>query len=435
MADGPCRVGVIGTGIVGSGVVSILQDRRDLIEQRAGVDLALAKVAELDRDRAIAAGVPEEMWVADYREIIRAPDISVVVELVGGTGIADTIVREALTAGKSVVTANKALLAEKGHALFSLARDKGVSLAFEAAVAGGIPIILALREGLIANRITSLLGIVNGTCNYILSEMIGKGVPYERCLREAQQLGYAEADPTFDVEGIDSGHKLALLSALALDTWVDFQKLPIQGMTEVDLMDVEFAQNLGYTVKLLAVARVDEENGRLFLSVHPAFLPIDHPLASVHGSLNAIALMGDRVQESMFYGRGAGQMPTASAVVADIAQVARSLRGAPPPAWVPSESPAYELAPLADYQTRYYLRFMVEDVPGVFGQMATVLGDHEVSIASVVQYENPDEAEGDTVPVVMLTHRAREGNIAAALSKISDKPFTSAPPVYLRIEE
>lgn len=426
-------IGVIGTGTVGGGVVDLLLNRATTLAERSGTAVSLRGVAELDAAKAKAAGTPDDLLVADYRELLQREDIDIIVELVGGTDVAETMVREALEAGKAVVTANKALLAVKGRPLFALAQSKGLPFAFEAAVAGGIPIILSLREGFVANTVTRLLGILNGTCNYILSEMIGKGIPYDECLKKAQELGYAEADPTFDVEGFDTGHKLSLLSALAFDTWVDFDALAISGIEHVDLMDVDFASQLGYTIKLLAVARPDGE--KLFLSVHPALLRQDHPLASVHGSLNAVDLYGDAVEESMMVGRGAGRMPTASAVVADIVGVARSLAGNLGPGWTPSDTPALKHADMCDYQTRYYLRFNAQDRPGVFGQIATALGECGVSIASVVQHEEPEGFIDNLVPVVFVTHAAREGDVLEALEKIKSMDFLSGDPVYLRIED
>ncbi len=433
MSDSVCRIGLVGVGTIGAGIVECLSGRRDLLLRRSGVEVVLGKVADVDRQKALDAGVPEADLVDDYETVVRDPGTDIVVELVGGTGVAHDIVRAALEAGKPVVTANKALLAERGAELFSIAEKRGVPIAFEGAVCGGIPLILALREGLVVNRVTRLLGIVNGTCNYILSEMIGRGESYEDALGAAQKLGYAEADPTFDVNGTDSGHKIALLSALALETWIDFSALHVEGIQAIDLMDVNFAAYLGYVVKLLAVARPQEENGSLFLSVHPALLPKSHPLASVQGSMNAVILHGDVVQEAMFYGRGAGRDPTASAVIADVVQIARSLKGdVCAPTWKPAVEPHYALASMDDYQTRYYLRFIVSDRPGVLGHITTSLGAHHVSIASVHQFE--DEGEPNRVPISILTHAAREGDVRASMAEIGTMDFVRSEPVLLRIE-
>ncbi len=426
-----CRIGVVGAGTVGSGVIEALLSRADLLARRSGQRLELAGVAEVDRAKARAAGAPDALIVNDFSQLVENPQIDIIVELIGGTGVAGRVVRSALEAGKPVVTANKALLATQGPELFKLAEQKGVALAFEAAVAGAIPIIQSLCEGLLANRFTSLLGIVNGTCNYILTEMIDQGAPFERCLAEAQRLGYAEADPTFDTDGIDSGHKLALLSALAMESWVDFSALHIEGIRGIDLADIRFAQQLGYTVKLLAVARPEPQAGRIFLSVHPALLAEAHPLANVKGSMNAIALYGDMIKESMLYGRGAGREPTASAVIGDIVWAARNLsQGGSAPYWVPSWEPAYRLADMADYRTCYYLRLRVADRCGVFGRCATILGNHNVSLGRVIQ--QPAETGG--VPVVILTHEAREGDVLAALREIGEADFMLGEPALLRIE-
>lgn len=433
MAKDVIRIGIVGAGTVGSGTIQTLLARKDELLRRSSVRLELTAVAELDRAKAIAAGAPEAIIVDDYRKITENPQIDIVVELVGGTGIAGAVVNSALQNGKAVVTANKALLSEKGAEIFPLARSRKIPLAFEAAVGGGIPCILAIREGFDCNNFTSLLGILNGTCNYILTEMIHKGVAYADCLKAAQALGFAEADPTTDVGGFDTGHKLALLSALAFETWVDFHQMHIEGIDGIQLLDINYAQEFGYTVKLLAVARVEE--GKLYLSVHPALLPQEHPLANIHGSLNAVSLYGDIVMESVLVGRGAGKLPTASAVIADIVQVARMLAYAPDmPYWVPGETPFYPLGQMQDYRTRYYLRFMVQDRAGVFAEIAAALGRRGVSIASVHQKEQ-QEGNDEPVAVVVITHQAREGDIQDALAEIADKSFTKSAPVLLRIEE
>ena len=426
------KVGVVGAGVVGSGTIEILLKRAGVLQRRSGVNVALAAVAELDKERARATGASDAIIVGDYKDVTENPEIDIVVELVGGTGIAETIVKSALENSKAVVTANKALLSEKGEGLFALAREKNVPLAFEAAVGGGIPCILAIREGLNCNEYDSLLGILNGTCNYILTEMIENGVEYETCLKEAQELGFAEADPTTDVGGFDTGHKLALLSALAFETNVPFSSLHIEGIDSVDLRDVRYAAEHGYTVKLLAVARPD--NSKLYLSVHPALLPIEHPLAGVHGSLNAVSLYGDMVMESVLIGRGAGKLPTASAVVADIVYVARSLSyESAAPCWVPPVESRYELADMSDYKTRYYLRFNVDDTVGVMARIADTLSKKGVSIASVNQKEADEGAEN--VAVVFITHLAREGDIQDALAELNDCDFVQSETVLMRIEE
>lgn len=426
------RVGVVGAGTVGSGTIEVLLQRADVLARRSGVPIELAGVADLDPERIRAAGVDDARMFEDYTSLTRDPEIDMIVELIGGTRTAEAVIRDAFEHGKAVVTANKALLAEKGDALFDLARTKALPLAFEAAVAGGIPVILAIRDGLICNHFLKLLGIVNGTCNYILSEMIEKGVAFDACLAEAQALGFAEADPTTDIGGFDAGHKLALLSALTFETKVDFDSMHIEGIKGIDLRDVEYAKLLGYTVRLLAVARPVGDT--LFLSVHPALLAQDHPLAGVYGSMNAVALEGDIVMESMMYGRGAGKLPTASAVVSDIAAVARALRGLGPGSfWTPPEENAYTLGGMEDYRAHYYLRFEVTDKAGVLGRMTQALGAQGVSIGSMHQHVEDDNEDGQAT-VVMVTHNAREGDVRAALDVIAAQDYSLAPPVLYRIE-
>ncbi|MDR0362514.1 MAG: homoserine dehydrogenase [Planctomycetota bacterium] len=442
-----CKVGLVGAGVVGGGVAETILARAGLLARRSGVHIDLVKVADKDQPRAYAAGVPKDRVVDDFRAVVDDPEIRIVAELMGGTGVACDVVMSALAAGKHVVTANKALLAERGRDIFAKARDKNLVVAFEAAVAGGIPLLLALRDGLVANRMQSLLGIVNGTCNYILTEMTGKNLPFEGALKEAQRLGFAEADPSGDVDGKDSGHKLALLSALAFETWIDFSRLHIEGIKNIRDIDIRIASNLGYTPKLLGVIRAEPrpssseeggrgevaENGRLFLSVHPALLRTSHPLAAVSGSMNAVETEGDAVMESMFYGRGAGRYPTASAVVSDIVAVAKSVVfGGPGPAWFPPEKNAYRIAPFTDYQARYYLRFVIRDKPGVLGTLATVLGARNVSIAAMHQFE-ADRFDG-LASVCLITHSAREGNLSQAINDISALDILHEPPVLIRIE-
>ncbi len=443
-----CGIGLAGAGVVGGGVADLLLGRKELLERRTGVGLDLRYVADKDTARATALGVPEDRIVDDFRKLMNKPDIDVIVELMGGTGIAYDCVMSALEAGKHVVTANKALLAERGAAIFAKAREKNRIVSFEAAVAGGIPLLISLREGLIVNRMQSLLGILNGTCNYILTNMTARGLPFADCLKEAQRLGFAEADPSSDIDGKDTGHKLALLAALAFETWIDFPKLHIEGIRNISDVDIKIAGELGYTVKLLGAIRTDPEPlqaekggkgevgspGRLFLSVHPALLKNSDPLAAVSGSMNGVKTEGDAVMESMFYGRGAGRYPTASAVVSDIAMVARAAKhGGMGPVWFPPERNAYSIAPMEDYETRYYIRCEVVDKPGVIGKITTALGAAAVSIAAVHQYEN--SLHDGHASVCLFTHTARQGDIAQALAAIAGLEFLREKPVLLRIEE
>ncbi len=443
-----CGIGLVGAGIVGGGVAELLLTRQKLLAQRAGVELELVMAADKDVERAASAGVPPEKVVNNYQDLVENPAVQIVVELIGGTGMAFEVVMAALRAGKHVVTANKALLAEKGREIFALAKEKGLIVAFEASVAGGVPLLLSLRDGLIANRMQSLLGIVNGTCNYILSEMTSRGLPFADCLREAQRLGYAEFDPSADIDGKDSGHKLALLSALAFETWVDFPTLHIEGIRDINDEDIRILKSLGYTLKLLGVIRTDPEPisaekggrggvgspGRLFLSVHPALLRSKNPMAAVSGSLNAIKTEGDVVMETMFTGRGAGRYPTASAVVSDIVMVARAAAfGGFGPRWYPPEKNAYAMAPIEDYLARYYIRFVVRDKPGVLGSITTVLGRCNVSIAAVHQYES--ELLGGLASVCLFTHEAREGDVKQSLKEIGEMEFLHGKPTLIRIED
>ncbi len=443
-----CGIALAGAGTVGGGVAGLLLGRREMLARRAGADLELVAVADMDTARARALGVPPERVADDFRKLMDRPDIDIVVELIGGVGVAYDCVMAALDAGKHVVTANKALLAEKGGAIFAKAKEKNLIVAHEAAVAGGIPLMLSLREGLIANRMQSLLGIVNGTCNYILTEMTAKGLPFGDCLKEAQRLGFAEANPSSDIDGKDSGHKLALLSALAFETWVDFPSLHIEGIRDIADTDIKITRGLGYTLKLLGVIRTDPEPlsaekggrgevgtpGRLFLSVHPALLKSSNPLAAVAGSMNGVRTEGDAVMESMFYGRGAGRYPTASAVVSDIAAVARAIAyGGIGPRWYPPEKNAYSLAPMDEYEARYYIRCVVRDQPGVMGRITSALGESGVSIAAVHQFEN-DLSDGHA-SVCIFTHWAREGSVGKAIALIEGMDFLEEKPTRIRIEE
>ena len=430
MSQKTIGVGVVGAGTVGGGVVKLLLQHQQMLSGRSNMPIELKAVADLDTAKVAALGVPRDRIHSDFKTLIANPEVNVVVELIGGKKLAYDVVHGALSAGKSVVTANKALLAERGRPLFELSRQKNIPLLFEAAVAGTIPIIRAIRDGLVANQFTSLLGIVNGTCNYILTQMLGHGQDYDTALKGAQKLGYAEADPTFDVEGFDSAHKLSILSALAFQTFPEFGDLHVEGISQLKGEDVEAARALGYVPKLLAVAR--PEKGKLFLSVHPSLLPKSHPMASVSGSLNAVSLVGDACQETMLVGRGAGEMPTASAVVSDIVEIARNTAvNANRSFWTPSESQAYELGDMEDYECRYMLRCTVVDEFGVLGKIATVLGNHRVSIASVLQHE---KNANDNTTIVILTHTAREGDLLDALRKIDAMPFVNGNTSMLRVE-
>jgi homoserine dehydrogenase len=427
------RIGLLGLGTVGAGVVRILQTRRAMLQERAGSGLTLAAIADTDltrpREGLDLRALP---LVGDAARVLDDPSIHVVIELVGGLEPARTFILRALAAGKHVVTANKALLAHHGAELYEEARRRGVALAFEAAVAGGIPLIRAVKEGLAANRVLSLAGIVNGTCNYILSKMTDEGLDFTLVLKEAQAQGYAEADPTLDIEGLDSAHKLQILVALAFRTFIDLKHIHTEGITRVTAQDIEYARELGYRIKLLAIAKATDHG--VEARVHPTMIPAASPLAAVAGVFNAIFLTGDAVGDLMFYGRGAGQMPTASAVWSDVLEIARRVaHGIPSLALeLPSVGPQPPaLTPMDAIRCCYYLRVMAHDRPGVLSRVAGILGDNDISIANVIQ---KGRAAREAVPVVMLTHEARERDMRAALTAIDALPDVAAATTMIRVE-
>jgi homoserine dehydrogenase len=414
-------------------VLKIYDRHRADLEARTGCRLHI--VAAVARDLAAPRpGLVPDAWpmTADPERVLADPDVALVIEAVGGLEPAGTWVRRALHAGKHVVTANKALLATHGPALFAEARRRGVLLGFEAAVAGGVPIIAALRDGLAANRILSLYGIVNGTSNFILTKMTDEGQAFAPVLREAQAAGYAEADPTLDVEGIDSAHKLQILASLAFRTRVDLEDIYTEGIARLEPADVTTARELGYRIKLLAIAKAFD--GAIETRVHPTMVPATSPLAAVSGVFNAIFVTGDAAGDQMFYGRGAGQMPTASAVWSDAIEIARRI--AHQHIALPEDFPLagdrrVPLRPMADIRSAYYLRVTAQDRPGVLSQVAGILGRHDISIATVIQ---KGRAHAAAVPVVMMTHEAREGDLRAALAEIDRLGVVAAPTVMVRVE-
>jgi homoserine dehydrogenase len=424
-------IGLLGVGTVGGGVLKIYAQHRADLEARAGCGLRI--VAAVARDVALPrSGLEPGAWPlsADPERVLADPAVSLVVEVIGGLEPARTYVLRALEAGKHVVTANKALLATHGTELFEAARRRGVLLGFEAAVAGGVPIIGALRDGLAANRILSLYGIVNGTSNFILTKMTDEGRDFADALREAQAAGYAEADPTLDVEGIDSAHKLQILASLAFRTRVDLKDIHTAGIARLDATEIAYARELGYRIKLLAIAKAGD--GALEARVHPTLIPAGSPLAAVSGAFNAIFVTGDAAGAQMFYGRGAGQMPTASAVWSDAIEIAR--RVAHQHEALAEDFPLagerrLRLRPMTDVRSAYYLRAMVQDRPGVLSQVAGILGRHDISIASVIQ-----KGRAGAVPIVMMTHEALERNMAAALEEIDRLGVVALPTVMLRVE-
>jgi homoserine dehydrogenase len=441
---GPGELGIalVGCGTVGAATATILT--RDAADLAASISpkLSLRYIVDVDFTRARQAGLDEKLFCDDLDKALADPAVGAVVELIGGTTIARDVITKALKAGKHVVTANKALLAHHGAELWAIARENGVCIAFEASCAGGIPIIRTICNGLIANRIDALYGIVNGTCNYILTAMTERGQTYAEALRQAQTAGLAEADPTLDVAGIDSAHKLAIMAGLAFRKRIDFGAIPVQGIDTLQLQEVQYAQEVGYVVKLLAIAeRQADSNGRegISLRVRPAFIPRSHPLARVSGEFNAISVFGHNTGHTMYYGRGAGGMPTGSAVVADLASVAMGITQRTFELlniW-PDRCEAANQLPAGDICGRYYIRLTCEDRPGVLATMAAVLGKHGIGISSVLQHEPSPTGrqQPSAVPVVITTHRAKEANIRGALEEVNAMDVTKAPSVLLDIVE
>jgi homoserine dehydrogenase len=429
------NVGLIGFGTVGTGVARLLTEQRELLARRLGTPLILKKVADQDLTRPRPVALAPDQLTVRAEDILHDPDIDIVVELIGGTDAARDFVLEAIARGKHVVTANKALLAHHGNDLLAAAAAQGVEIAFEASVCGGIPIILSLRQGLAANRVQELFGILNGTANYILTQMTGSGASYAQALAEAQARGYAEADPTLDVEGIDTAHKLAILMSLAYGAQLDFESIAVEGISRLNPVDIQFAGEFGYCLKLLAITR--DDGHRVEARVHPTLVPKDHMLATVNGAMNAVYLTGDAVGPILLYGQGAGMMPTASAVVSDLIDLARNLLHGVPgrvPAlgWESALSTRRLIKPINDLVTNYYLRFSALDQPGVLSQVSGILGKHNISIAAVIQKGR--EVAG-TVPIVMITHEAREADARQAMAEIDQLPIVSPPTVFYRIED
>jgi len=432
----PVNVGLLGIGTVGSGTWSVLKRNASEIERRAGRGIRITRVADkaLDHARKIVGG--KAKVTANAHEVTRAKDIDIVVELIGGTGFAREIVLDAIAHGKHVVTANKALLATHGNEIFKAAQKKGVMVAFEASVAGGIPIIKALREGLAANRIEWIAGIINGTSNFILSEMRDKGSAFAAVLKEAQKKGYAEADPTFDIEGVDAAHKLTILSALAFGIPMQFPRAYTEGISKLTQQDIGYAEELGYRIKLLGITRRAKKG--IELRVHPTLVPTRRLIANVEGVMNAVLVKGDAVGATMYYGAGAGSLPTASAVVADLVDVTRLITADPEHrvphlAFQPDRLSADPILPIGEVETAYYLRMRVQDRPGVLADITRILAGLRISIDAMVQKE-PGEGE-QSVDIVMLTHRAIEKNVNAAMKKIEKLPTVVGKVTRIRLEE
>jgi homoserine dehydrogenase len=445
----PIQVGLLGIGTVGAGTFEVLARNREEIRRRAGREIRITRVADLDTERARRVVGDAARVVSDARAIIQDPQIDIVVELIGGYGIARELVLEAIAAGKHVVTANKALLAVHGTEIFAAAHAKGVVVAFEAAVAGGIPIIKALREGLTANRIEWIAGIINGTTNFILSEMRAKGLDFDTALQEAQRLGYAEADPTFDIEGIDAAHKATIMSAIAFGIPVQFEKAYVEGITKLNAADIRYAEQLGYRIKLLGITKRRDDlestsggRGGIELRVHPTLIPARRLIANVEGAMNAVVVQGDAVGTTLHYGKGAGAEPTASAVIADLVDITR-LHAADPDHRVPYL--AFQADALADTRilpidevlTAFYLRLQVADQAGVLARITGILAERDISIDAVLQRPGEERgAEGEAqTDLVILTHDTIEGRMNAALAQMQALPTVLAPIVRIRKEE
>jgi len=434
-------VGLVGLGTIGTGVVKVLSRNAEVIAQRLGFPLRLVRIADLDTARDRGVDLSGIRFDADAESLIRDPAVEIVIELIGGTGAARKIMLAAIEQGKHVVTANKALLALHGKEIFAAAAARGVDVAFEASVGGGIPILRSLREGLAANRIESLHGIVNGTTNFMLTEMERSGAPFDAVLKRAQELGYAEADPSADVDGIDAAHKLTLLIAMAFGAQLTAKEVPTEGIRAITPLDFEAAQEFGYRIKMLAIGRErtgSDRRRRIEARVHPTLIPADSLLSKVDGAMNAIAVHGDAVGRTLFYGAGAGELPTASAVVGDLMEIAREIRRGragrvAPLAFLPDHLEPLPLVPLGELVGRCYLVFHAADRPGVLGQIASVLGAHGISIESVLQKKAV--AASGAVPVLVFTHPAREDAVRRALATIDRLPEIAAPTRLVRIEE
>ncbi|NCP55806.1 MAG: homoserine dehydrogenase [Rhodoferax sp.] len=445
----PIQVGLLGIGVVGSGTFNVLKRNQEEIKRRAGRGIEITMVADLDTARARAAVGEGVQVVNDARAVIANPDIDIVIELIGGTNIAKTLVLEAIAAGKHVVTANKALLAVHGTEIFAAASARGVMVAFEAAVAGGIPIIKALREGLTANRIQWIAGIINGTTNFILSEMRDKGLDFGVVLKEAQALGYAEADPTFDIEGIDAAHKATLMSAIAFGVPVQFDKAYIEGITKLGAADIKYAEQLGYRIKLLGITKrrqSDASQGQadgIELRVHPCLIPAKRLIAKVEGAMNAVVVQGDAVGTTLYYGKGAGSEPTASAVIADLVDISR-LQSADPHhrvphlAFQPNAMSDLKVLPMSEVVTSYYLRLRVADETGVLAKVTGILAEAGISIDAVLQREADEVSGGAKVAqtdVIILTHDCQEAKMNAAIAQMQALPSVLEPITRIRKEE
>ncbi|RUM60355.1 MAG: homoserine dehydrogenase [Persephonella sp.] len=436
------NVAIVGYGVVGNGVAKILEEDRDLILKKSGVEINLKKVFTRNWNKEFKYLLKEEKKAYSLDDILEDKDIDIVVELTGGIDFPYKLIKEAILRGKHITTANKALLAERGKEIFNLAEERNIRIGFEASVAGGIPIIRALREGLVGNEILKIYGILNGTTNYILTEMNEKGKSFDEVLKEAQRLGYAEADPTLDINGVDAGHKISILASLSFGGFLNFEDVYIEGIDGIEKMDIQLGRELNYTLKLLAIAK-SYRNNEVEVRVHPTFIPSSHPLAKVDGVYNAVMVEGSNVGECMFYGKGAGSLPTASAVVSDIVDIAKSVSlGIGREIEITSmnwEHKDLNLKKVSDFYTRYYIRFMVPDKIGILSKIAGVFAKHNISIASVIQKDKVvNYYNGDNdgyVPLVLLTHTASENNTQNAIREVEELKLTKGKTTLIRVED
>jgi homoserine dehydrogenase len=429
------NIGLLGCGTVGTGVAKLLIENKDLLTSRVGAHLNLKWVADLDLETERGIRLPEGVFISDAQRVVSDPEVDIIIEMIGGEGIAKALILKGIENGKHIVTANKALLAGHGNELFTAAAQKGVDLAFEASVGGCMPTIKSIRESLVGNHIKSMSGILNGTCNYILSKITDEGISFEAALAQAQAQGYAEADPTLDVEGFDTAHKLAILNALAYGMEINLADVYIEGISRITPLDIAFAEQFGYRIKLLAISKF--KNDRVEARVHPTMIPFGNLLTHINGTVNALTVTGDAVGDILLYGHGAGMMPTASAVVSDIVDIARNILSGTA-LRIPSLSYQREnirkipILPIDDLVTHYYFRFSALDRPGVLSSIAGILGKYDISIQSVHQ---KGRKTNGSVPVVMLSHRIRESDVKKALSEISALEVVKDEPVLIRIED
>ena len=433
------NVGIIGFGTVGTGTAKILLENKDVISQRTGFDINLKKIADLDIKKSRGIKLPEGILTTNADDILNDPEINIVIELIGGIHPAKELILRAIRNNKHVVTANKALIATEGNEILAEAEKHGVEIGFEASVAGGIPIIKIIKEGLVANRILAVYGIINGTSNYILTKMTDEGIEFSDALKEAQRLGYAEADPTYDIEGIDSAHKLAILASLAYDIPLSFNDVYKEGITRITSQDIGFAGELGYKIKLLAIAKASDN--KVELRVHPTMVPKDYLISKVDGVFNAIYVQGDAVGDTLYYGRGAGDMPTGSAVVSDVVDIGRRIMIQDTgyriqdkkyrASCIVHHASSIKIKKIEDIEAMYYFRFTAFDKPGVLSNISGVLGSYNISITSVIQ---KGRRLGEAVPLIVLTHTAKEKDVIKAVAEIDRLSVVADKTLYIRVE-